>query len=416
MGTTQHTTRAATPSVYDAIVADALAKSVVTAPANPNGGERLPLRQRTQPRNKDRDGENYMAIFDREAQESDDQLDDWMRYTNLVTESPEAFVNDDDDVPADPDEADEDSRGNPEYDPYSDDDQDDGVIDLTDGEYTHVRAHKRRLRKAQGDHDAEFDALSDDDAGEEDPEDLLEDDAEADRHARRVAREARAAVRKSRRADDDDDLDEDDDDADDDDPAHNTTDQDEDTTHRAANTAERRRLEKGRSRRMRKALGHDAFDLVEGNAFAKALADAVWDLRDDLLAEIRTARLADRRESQALAQRVARVETRLHKALRGELHAMTKSLAGALATEVPASPGEDPQQPIRKGYGAPVATRAKYGTPFDADRALDLLEKSWREDPGSSVKDTDLTLLEGNRSPQGLSAGAIQLLRRERLL
>lgn len=398
-------------NVYDAIVAEALQKSVVTAPSDPNGGARLPDRQSRQPRKKDRDGENYMAIFDREAQESDDQLDDWMRYTQAVTDSPEDFVNDDDDTPADPDDADEDSRGNTEYDPYSDDDDDDAVEDLTDGEYTRVRAHKRRVRKSQGDHEAEFDALSDDDEDADDPEDNLEEDDAAERRARKVAKatQARKSVKKSR-VDDDDDLDEDDDDAD-----HNTEDEDEDDTHDAENKAERQRLAKSRRRSMKKALGRDALGIVDGNAFAKALADAVWDLRDDLVGEVRTTNLTLRKQNRALAQRVAALEGRLHKALQGELQQVTKSLVTGLATVQTAVP-DDATQPLRKGYGAPVATRPKYAPDFNWERALDALEKAWREDPESGVKDTDLTLMEGNKSPDGLSAGAIRFLRANRLL
>ncbi|NMP20760.1 hypothetical protein [Sulfobacillus harzensis] len=401
-------------NVYDAIVADALQKSVVTAPSDPNGGARLPERQSRQPRNKDRDGENYMAIFDREAQESDDQLDDWMRYTQAVTESPEDFVNDDDDTPEDPDEADEDSRGNAEYDPYSDDDADDAAADLTDEEYTHVKAHKRRrVRKSQGDHDAEFDALSDDAEDEDDPEDNLEEDDAAERRAKNVAKatKTRKSVKKSR-SDDDDDLDEDDDD-----PDHNMEDEDEDDTHVAENKAERKRLEKSRRRSMKKALGRDALGIVDGNAFAKALADAVWDLRDDVVAEVRATNLKLHKENQALAQRVRAVEGRLHKALQGELQQVTKSLAsGLVSMQQPAALADDPAQPIRKGYGAPVATRPKYSAGWNPERALDAMEKAWREDPESGIKDTDLTLVEGNRSPNGLSAGAIRFLRANRLL
>lgn len=400
-------------NVYDAIVADALQKSVVTAPSDPNGGARLPERQSRQPRNKARDGEDYMAIFDREAQESDDQLDDWMRYTQAVTDSPEDFVNDDDDTPADPDEADEDSRGNTEYDPYPDDDDEDAAEDLTDEEYTRVKAHKRRrVRKSQGDHDAEFDALSDDDEDEDDPENDLEEDDAAERRARQVAKatKTRKSVKKSR-ADDDDDLDEDDD------ADHNTADEDEDDTHDAENKAERKQLAKSRRRSMKKALGRDALGIVDGNAFAKALADAVWDLRDDLVGEVRTTNLTLRKENRALAKRVAALEGRLHKALQGELQQVTKSLVGGLATlQAPVAAPDDAAQPMRKGYGAPVATRPKYGAEFNWERALDAMEKSWREDPDSGIKDTDLTLLEGNKSPDGLSAGAIRFLRTQRLL
>ncbi len=407
-------------SVYDAIVAEALQdtlqKSRVTAPGDPTGGQKMPFRQDRQPRNKEKDGTNYMAIFDREAQESDDQLDDWMKYTNAVTGSPEDFVNDDDDAPADPDEADEDSRGNPEYNPYSDDDQDDAVIDLTDGEYTKVRAHKRRLRKSRGDHDAEYDALSDDDEDAEDPEDDLEEDGDdaATQQAKKVKQAARQSTKKGikkSQPNDDDDLDEDDDD-----PDHNTEDEDEDTTHTAANKAERERLAKGRQRSMKKALGRDALELVDGNVFAKALADAVWDLRDDLVAEVRTTNLAWRKQNRALAQRVGQLEDKIHKALQGELQQVTKSLAGALAVRPANDPTLDLTEPVRKGYGAPVQTRKKYGTGFNADRALDLMEKSWRGDPETPIKDTDLTLMDGNRSPEGLSPGAVQFLAQNGLL
>ena len=407
-----------TRSVYDAIVAEALQdtvrKSVIVPPSDPNGGAKLPLRQRKQPTNKDRDGEDYMAIFDREAQESDDQLDDWMKYTQAVTGSPEDFVNDNDDAPADPDQEDEDSRGAPEYDPYSDDDQDDAAAELTAGEYTHVRAHKRRtVRKAQGDHDAEFDALSDDDEDTEDPEDNLEEDDEdaSTRRAKKVAQATKKGVKKSR-ANDDDDLDEDDED-----PDHNSEDEDEDDTHSAVNRAERRKLEKGRKRSMKKALGRDALDIVDGNAFAKALADAIWDFRDDVVAEVRTTNLTLRKENQALAKRLAAVEGRLHKALQGELQQVTKSLVSGMATLTPPSALlDDAEQPMRKGYGAPLATRPKYAAGWNWERALDALEKSWREDPETPVKETDLTLLDGNHAPEGLSSGAVRLLHAQHLL
>ena len=88
-----------------------------------------------------------------------------------------------------------------------------------------------------------------------------------------------------------------------------------------------------------------------------------------------------------------------------------------MAQQIPGMPPTtDLMEPVRKGYGAPVQTRPKYPQGFDADRALDVLEKSWRDDPQTSVKDTALTLLEGNRTPNGLSAGAIAVLRQARLV
>jgi len=88
----------------DRIVQTAIRKSVVTAPSDPNGGAKLPERQAGQPGRKRRDKENYMAIFDREAQESDDQLDEWEEDTNDTTDSPDRFVNDRDDTPEDADD------------------------------------------------------------------------------------------------------------------------------------------------------------------------------------------------------------------------------------------------------------------------------------------------------------------------
>ena len=419
-------TAPATGSIYDQIVADAVAKSIIVPPSDPNGGARLPRRQRGQPGRKKADGEDYMAIFDREAQESDDQLDDWMRYTQAVIDSPDDFVNDDDDTPEDPDEQDEDSRDAPAYDPYTDDDGHNAVEDLTEGEAyasTTVRGHKRRkpLRKSAGDHTAEFDALSNDHDDDDD-----DDDDEGDEDTRAAAKKAAAvkkaaklkkaaAIAKAQQPDDDDDLDEDDDDPEDSDSeARNTDDEDEDTTHGRRNAAERAKLDKSRRGRVRKALGRDAFEIVEGNDFAKALTDAVYDLRDDLLGAVVASNRVLRRENRVLATRVSQMEKAFRTVLQGELGAVTKSLASVVVPAAPAAPlGYD--APVRKGYGAPVATQTRFPAAFDADRALDAIEKAL-EGGTDGVTPVDLTLLEGNRTPDGLSAGAVTVLRRERLL
>lgn len=99
-------------------------KSMVVAPSDPNGGGRLPERQAEKPRDKDRQRLDYMAVFDRNAQASDEQLQEWLRDTQLVTGSPSHFVSDaewDEEAPEDPDHAQwEDARGET-YNPYDDD-------------------------------------------------------------------------------------------------------------------------------------------------------------------------------------------------------------------------------------------------------------------------------------------------------
>lgn len=225
-------------SDFDKLVQEQLKKSVVVAPSDPDGGAKLPKRQEDAAKRKGRDGTQYMAVFDREAEKSNEQLDEWLRDTQETTESPEPFVEDarEDDAPEDPDDEQwEDNRGNDVYDPYGDDDEldDDDLesLELPDDEdeYVYVRAHKRRKLKksneaARGDMDEEFIELSDDDddLGEGDDDEEYEDEGD-ERPSKREKTEK----------------------------------------------AMRRRKE------MRKALGTDAMKYVDGSPLVKALTDAI---------------------------------------------------------------------------------------------------------------------------------------------
>ena len=356
--------KTAPQSDFDKIVEDVVQKSVVTAPSDPNGGAKLPDRQADQPRKKRRDKTSYMAIFDREAGESDDQLDEWERDTNDLTESPDRFVNDKDDTPEDPDEEDEDARGNEEYDALADDDEDeDEDEELGDERVVKVKAHKRRLKKAvRGDHADEDETLSDDD----------------------------------------DDLDEDDDE-----------DEDEDDEGPKKPMQPSKAKEERRRKEVRKALGKDANDMVDASPLVKALVDAVYDLRDDTISELRQHVSTLRRQNKALAGRISALEGNV----RGDMRSMTKSLTAGVAAMVSPVASDEAADPVRKGYGAPVATRKRFpgGQGFNWSKSADVLQKAL-EDGVEGVRNTDITLIETDKSPQSLSPGAQAVLRKANLI
>ncbi len=361
---------------FDGIVNDVLRKSAVTAPSDPNGGAKLPLRQKTQPGRKKKDKTNYMAIFDREAQHSDDQLDDWERATNDLTESPDKFVNDDDDTPEDPDEADEDARGNEEYEVLDDDDPEEGEDDADEDEdLVRVKAHNRRRtvkKSVRGDHADENETLSDDD------DDLDEEEEEDDGEDGDSGPEEPVRPSKKRESE------------------------------RKAEKAERRRRE------VKKALGKDASDMVDASPLVKALVDAVYDLRDDTLSELRQHVSTLRRQNKALAGRIAALEGNV----RGDMRSMTKSLTAGVAQMIaPATPDDGSRDPVRKGYGAPVATKPRFpgGQGFNWSRGADILEKAL-QDGREGVRNTDITLIETDKSPQYLSPAAQQVLREANLI
>lgn len=361
-------------SDFDKLVQEQLKKSVVVAPSDPDGGAKLPKRQEDAAKRKGRDGTQYMAVFDREAEKSNEQLDEWLRDTQETTESPEPFVEDarEDDAPEDPDDEQwEDNRGNDVYDPYGDDDEldDDDLesLELPDDEdeYVYVRAHKRRKLKksneaARGDMDEEFIELSDDDddLGEGDDDEEYEDEGD-ERPSKREKTEK----------------------------------------------AMRRRKE------MRKALGADAMKYVDGSPLVKALTDAIWELKDSLTSEIRALHLENRR---------------LRKMIQRENRQMAKSLVNAqlqiagytpVATEQPQAPARM-SQPIRKGYGMPVSTSQRaVPQQFDLTKAFDVLEEAYVNGENPELLKA-ITMLEndGINALPYLGTDAQEVLRKAKLL
>lgn len=361
-------------SDFDKLVQEQLKKSVVVAPSDPDGGAKLPKRQEDAAKRKGRDGTQYMAVFDREAEKSNEQLDEWLRDTQETTESPEPFVEDarEDDAPEDPDDEQwEDNRGNDVYDPYGDDDEldDDDLesLELPDDEdeYVYVRAHKRRKLKksneaARGDMDEEFIELSDDDddLGEGDDDEEYEDEGD-ERPSKREKTEK----------------------------------------------AMRRRKE------MRKALGTDAMKYVDGSPLVKALTDAIWELKDSLTSEIRALHLENRR---------------LRKMIQRENRQMAKSLVNAqlqiagytpVATEQPQAPARM-SQPIRKGYGMPVSTSQRaVPQQFDLTKAFDVLEEAYVNGENPELLKA-ITMLEndGINALPYLGTDAQEVLRKAKLL
>ncbi len=336
--------------VFDSIVRDAVAKSAVVAPSDPNGGAKLPQRQEGAPGRKGRGKTQYMAIFDRDAQHSDDQLDDWEKDTNDTTDSPEKFVNDSDDTAEDPDDEAEDSRGDEVYDPYSDDDEDDDPGEDT----VPVRAHRRKRRMAKSavahDHEGGYEGLSDDD---------------------------------------DDDLDEDDEDADEDDepkgkPKGNAT------------------AEKSRRKDVRKALGADYVEAYDGVPVLKSLTDRVEDNRDEMVAEVRQ-----------LRSELKRVYKALRAEVRANAEAMAKSLAAAYAQSAGVAPSPQ-GDPMRKGVvasGEPASTTRKTFAPgdkFNLAKSLDVLDGAFQR---GEIELRDTTTLENDKHPMNLSRRAQEVLR-----
>lgn len=349
-------------SDFDKIVAAQVQKSVVVAPSDPNGGTKLPVRQSDKAKQKGKGKTQYMAVFDREAGESDDQLDDWMDDTNGATQSPDHFVNEDDDEPEDPDDEEwEDARGSEVYDPYGDDDEMDDneleALDLPDddeeNEYVKVRGHKRRkVRKAN---------VADDD--EEDFADLSDDDDDDDEHG------------------DDDDND------------------DDEKKDKAEKDDKRRR-------KVRKALGVDAMKYVDGNPLVKALTDAVFDMTEGLQGEIRSMRL----ENKKLHARMNKMVQRENRQMAKALVTSQAQFAGYPPEEVaPAQVG----RPVRKAYGMPVATTQRpVQQDFNLAKALDVVEKGFT-DGAEGIRSNDVTILELDGRPEQLSRAAQELLRKE---
>ncbi len=363
--------------VFDSIVRDAVRKSVVTAPSDPNGGAKLPQRQEGAPRRKGRGKTQYMAIFDRDAQHSDDQLEDWEENTNDTTDSPDKFVNDDDDTAEDPDDEDEDSRGNDVYDPYSDDDEDDDPGEDT----VPVRAHRRKkVRKSAvaRDHEGGYEGLSDDDdddLDEDGDEEEDDEDGEEGAHGRRAGRETNdedaeeEGARRSRR--------------------------------KGVARAQAGQVEKSRRKAVRKSMGADYADAYDGVPVLKSLTDHVDDNHDDLTALVRQLRSEQRRVYKALRAEI-----------RANAEAMAKSLAGAIAqgAPVPVLQGD----PVRKGVVAsgeqPATTRKTFtpGDKFNLAKSLDILDTAFQE---GKIELRDTTILENDKHPMNLSPRAQEILR-----
>ena len=364
-------------SDFDEIVKEELRKSVVVAPSDPNGGAKLPLRQKNKAKEKGRGKEQYMAIFDREAQESNEQLDEWMEHTNKVTGSPEKFVNDDDDKEwsEDPDNDVEDSRGAKVYDPYSDDDEDE-----EDEDVINVKAHTRRKKKVSkafdggedaeaDDHTEEFAALSD-----EDDDDLDEGYGVHQHHGRDHIHHKNGDHEHH-------------------DKKHFHVDED----GKIERMKKEGREEKHSKKDVRKAFGADVAAFADASPLAKALIDYTMDLADEV------------RELRAEIAKAFRL-------VRSENRQMTKSLASGMAQlrsmevyqEAP-QPVQYQDQPIRKGYGLPVQTTQKFQRGFDLAKAMDVLDKGLRE---GEVPLEDTTNFETNMSPHLLSRAGQEYLRR----
>jgi hypothetical protein len=387
---------------FDRLVQSQLRKSVVVAPKDPNGGAKLPRRQSDAAARKVNGKIQYPAIFDREAQHSNDQLDDWEAATQITTQSPEDFVNDDDDAPEDYDAQQwEDNREGEDgvpgvYDPYTDDDDldDEDLESLNlpddDDEYVTVKRHKRRkVRKsnaaARGDMDEDFVDLSDDD---DDDEEFDEDDDEGDRKKRKLNKSRR--VRKSRADDEPED-----DDADDE--------EDDEEDLKMVEKSQRRR------RQVRKALGADAMKYVDGNAFIKSLTDAVFDMQDHLVAEVRSLRL----ENAKLRKLVQRENRQMAKAL----VASQMQIAGVEPTPAPSVQNAAPMRKSVGAYGAPVRTTSVAPRTMDLTKAFDVLEEAY-VNGGDPVLSRDITMLEndGLAAVQFLSRTAQDTLQKANLL
>lgn len=177
--------------------------------------------------------------------------------------------------------------------------------------------------------------------------------------------------------------------------------------------------EERRKKEVRKALGRDAANFADASPFAKALVDGIFDLKDDMIAEIRS-----------LHSRVNQLE----KALRSDSRAMTKSLASGMAQLKPPAINPDvlaqlqslsygetqpqyqnPAMPMRKGYGAEPIVRQKYPEPWDFAKSLDVLQEGF-EKGIEGIRSADVTILENDHSPQNLSPAALRYLIKEKCI
>ncbi len=364
---------------FDRLVQSQLNKSVVVAPKDPNGGAKLPQRQSNAASRKVKGKVQYPAVFDREAQRSNDQLDDWEDATQLTTQSPEDFVNDYDDTPEDYDDQQwEDNRAGHDgvpgvYDPFADDDdldeEDLESLDLPDDddEYVTVKKHKRRKvaksnATSRGDMDEDFVDLSDDD----DEDEEFDDD---DRRKRKVKKSRK--VRKSRA---------------DDEPEDDDADDEEDDAEDVLNVEKSIR----RRRQVRKALGADAMKYVDGNEFIKSLTDAVFDMQEHVVAEVRSLRL----ENQKLRKLVQQENRQMAKAL----VASQMQIAG-VQSDAPIQPVAPQSASVRKSvaYGQSPRT-TQIAVPernMDLTKAFDVLEEAY-VNGGDPVLNRDIIMLEND--------------------
>ena len=399
---------------FDQIVGDVIRKGVVTAPRDPNGGGEVPVDQAGQARRKGSDGEQYMAVFDRNAGTSNKQLQEWQKYTEQGAQGAQGQPPEDEGAHDDADAAMDDDV----YEPYSDDDGTEEPVEGTetkaDDEFTHVRGHKRRKAKIEksnrGDHDSEY-------AGESDDDDLDEDeDEDEDEKKERVAKAIAAnlaegmplmdAISKAMKDEDDDEDDEPGEGDEGDEPDDEPDDEPGGRRRHRSDRTERR------EREVRKALGHDYAEVMDASEPLHTLTDGIYDLRDDVLAEIRKSVLPIFQENKALKARMAKLEQEMV-ANRRDMRSMAKSLTQGFVTVMNgAGTGPAADEPVRKGFGAPVASRPKYPArvTFDVDKALDTLSKAY-ENNDERLTIADITLLEGNRDPNGISPMAQQILR-----
>lgn len=355
-------------------------KSVVVAPSDPTGGAKLPKSQEDAAKRKGRGKEQYMAIFDRDDAESNEQLDDWLDDTQETTDSPDDFVEDarDDDEPGDGTGYED---GDDVYDPYTDDDADDiEELELPDDDeqYITVKKHKRRRKvsKAVDDDDDFADTEDDDDVGED------EDD------------------------DDEDEKDE--------------------------KEEKRREKESRRKKEVRKALGSDAMKYVDGSDLIKSLTEAVWDIKDELREEmqamskalrleVRELRAENRKLKQQISTRVANG----NKAVVKSLTDATLQIAGYEMPQEAAQPQRrQTSEPMRKGFGQPTRTsKPAIGAPLlDLEKAFDAIEEEIQKGLGTPNEDPTLvraiTILEsgGAGAVVDLPDSAINVLKKANLL
>ncbi len=404
----------------DALVRDTIArrmqKAVVVAPKDPNGGAKLPRRQEGASNLKVDGKVQYPAVFDRNASDSNRQMDDWLDATQEEIQSPDDFVADarEDDAPEDYDtqQWEDNRREDPDavYDPLTDDDDldEDDLESLElpedDEEYVTVKRHKRRkvsksTAAARGDMDEDFADLSDDDDLDEGGEGE-EDENDGGDKKRKPKKGERRRVRKSRR-DDPEEEDEDEQDELDDD--------------------ERDIKDARRRKEVRKALGADAMDLYNGNQFAKSLVDAVLDIQESLTSEIRALRMENRK----LTRQMAGLVKQQNRALAKSLTEGQMVIAGFGSEEASAQAPQ--RQALRKSvttpYGAAVRTTQRVTEPVtDLTKAFDALEDAYTNPQSSDVRNPALmnamTMLEndGVAAVEFLPKSAKDVLRKAKLL